>query len=59
MTLPGWRATKLTCDRRSAGSEGQGVEAIAAFERYRPDVTLLDLRMPVRRTSAISSRSLA
>ena len=24
-----------------------GVEAIAAFERYRPDVTLLDLRMPV------------
>lgn len=24
-----------------------GVEAIAAFERHRPDVTLLDLRMPV------------
>jgi DNA-binding NarL/FixJ family response regulator len=24
-----------------------GVEAIAAFERYRPDVVLLDLRMPV------------
>ncbi|MEO7275471.1 MAG: response regulator transcription factor [Vicinamibacterales bacterium] len=24
-----------------------GVEAVAAFERYRPDVTLLDLRMPV------------
>jgi DNA-binding NarL/FixJ family response regulator len=24
-----------------------GVEAIAAFERFRPDVTLLDLRMPV------------
>ena len=24
-----------------------GVEAIEAFERYRPDVTLLDLRMPV------------
>jgi len=24
-----------------------GVEAIAAFEQYRPDVTLLDLRMPV------------
>ena len=23
------------------------VEAIDAFERYRPDVTLLDLRMPV------------
>src|SRR5256885_17143792 len=26
---------------------GNGVEAIEAFERYRPDVTLLDLRMPV------------
>jgi DNA-binding NarL/FixJ family response regulator len=25
---------------------GNGVEAVAAFERYRPDVTLLDLRMP-------------
>jgi two-component system NarL family response regulator len=24
-----------------------GVEAIAAYERFRPDVTLLDLRMPV------------
>ena len=24
-----------------------GAEAVAAFERYRPDVTLLDLRMPV------------
>src|SRR5687768_4739681 len=24
-----------------------GVEAIAAFEKYQPDVTLLDLRMPV------------
>jgi len=26
---------------------GNGVEAIAAYERYHPDVTLLDLRMPV------------
>jgi len=26
---------------------GNGVEAIDAYERYRPDVTLLDLRMPV------------
>ena len=26
---------------------GNGVEAIEAFERHRPDVTLLDLRMPV------------
>src|SRR3954451_1949241 len=24
-----------------------GIEAVAAFERCRPDVTLLDLRMPV------------
>ena len=24
-----------------------GVEAISAYERYQPDVTLLDLRMPV------------
>src|SRR5437763_10215381 len=24
-----------------------GAEAVAAFERYRPDITLLDLRMPV------------
>ena len=24
-----------------------GVEGVAAFERYRPDITLLDLRMPV------------
>src|SRR5687768_5507886 len=24
-----------------------GVEAVAAFEKYRPDVTLLDLRMPL------------
>jgi DNA-binding NarL/FixJ family response regulator len=26
---------------------GNGVEAIDAYERYHPDVTLLDLRMPV------------
>jgi two-component system NarL family response regulator len=26
---------------------GNGVEAIAAYQRYHPDVTLLDLRMPV------------
>jgi DNA-binding NarL/FixJ family response regulator len=26
---------------------GNGAEAVAAFERYHPDVTLLDLRMPV------------
>src|SRR5205809_8121059 len=26
---------------------GNGVEAIEAFERHHPDVTLLDLRMPV------------
>src|SRR5438045_7853677 len=26
---------------------GNGVEAIEAYDRHRPDVTLLDLRMPV------------
>src|SRR4029453_10976992 len=26
---------------------GNGVEAMAAYERHHPDVTLLDLRMPV------------
>jgi len=26
---------------------GNGAEAVAAYERHRPDVTLLDLRMPV------------
>ena len=26
---------------------GNGVDAVAAYERFRPDVTLLDLRMPV------------
>ena len=26
---------------------GNGIDALAAFERFRPDVTLLDLRMPV------------
>src|SRR5256885_4034811 len=26
---------------------GNGVEALAAYERHHPDVTLLDLRMPV------------
>jgi two-component system NarL family response regulator len=34
-------------DLRVVAEAGNGVEAIAAFERYRPDVTLLDLRMPV------------
>ena len=26
---------------------GTGAEAVAAYERHRPDVTLLDLRMPI------------
>lgn len=34
-------------DLRVVAEAGNGVEAIQAYERYRPDVTLLDLRMPV------------
>jgi DNA-binding NarL/FixJ family response regulator len=34
-------------DLHVVGEAGNGVEALEAFERYRPDVTLLDLRMPV------------
>ena len=34
-------------DLRVVAEAGNGVDAIAAFERHRPDVTLLDLRMPV------------
>jgi DNA-binding NarL/FixJ family response regulator len=34
-------------DLQVVGEAGNGVEALEAFERHRPDVTLLDLRMPV------------
>src|SRR5207245_5321206 len=34
-------------DLRVVAEAGNGVEAIAAYERHRPDVTLLDLRMPL------------
>ena len=34
-------------DLQVVAEAANGVEAIAAFERFRPDVTLLDLRMPV------------
>src|SRR2546425_6241492 len=34
-------------DLRVVAEAGNGVEAVAAFEQHRPDVTLLDLRMPV------------
>lgn len=34
-------------DLQVIAEAANGVEAVAAFERYRPDVTLLDLRMPV------------
>ena len=34
-------------DLRVVAEASNGVEAIAAFEQHRPDVTLLDLRMPV------------
>ena len=33
-------------DLRVIAEAGNGVEAVAAFERHHPDVTLLDLRMP-------------
>jgi DNA-binding NarL/FixJ family response regulator len=34
-------------DLHVVAEAGNGVEALAAFDRYHPDVTLLDLRMPV------------
>src|SRR5262245_36369010 len=34
-------------DLRVVAEAGNGVEAVEAFERHHPDVTLLDLRMPV------------
>jgi DNA-binding NarL/FixJ family response regulator len=34
-------------DLRVVAEAGNGVEALQAYERHRPDVTLLDLRMPV------------
>jgi DNA-binding NarL/FixJ family response regulator len=34
-------------DLQVIAEAANGVEAIEAFEKYRPDVTLLDLRMPV------------
>ena len=34
-------------DLQVVAEAGDGVEAVAAFERHRPDVTLLDLRMPL------------
>jgi DNA-binding NarL/FixJ family response regulator len=34
-------------DLRVVAEAGNGVEAIEAYEQYHPDVTLLDLRMPV------------
>ena len=33
-------------DLRVVAEAGNGAEAVAAYERYHPDVTLLDLRMP-------------
>jgi DNA-binding NarL/FixJ family response regulator len=34
-------------DLRVVAEAGNGAEAVAAFERHKPDVTLLDLRMPI------------
>lgn len=36
----------LQHDMRVVASAGTGVEAICLFDRYRPDVTLMDLQMP-------------
>src|ERR1700728_8126 len=33
-------------DMRLIGSAGDGVEAVAEFRRYQPDVTLMDLQLP-------------
>lgn len=37
----------LEPDLQVVAEASNGVEAVEAFERFRPDVTLLDLRMPV------------
>jgi DNA-binding NarL/FixJ family response regulator len=37
----------LESNLRVIAEASNGLEAVEAFERYRPDVTLLDLRMPV------------
>ena len=34
-------------DLRVVAEAGDGIDAIAAYEKHRPDVTLLDLRMPL------------
>jgi DNA-binding NarL/FixJ family response regulator len=34
-------------DLQVIAEAGNGVDGVAAFEQYRPDVTLIDLRMPV------------
>src|SRR5688572_1869713 len=34
-------------DLRVVAEAGNGVEAVEAYERHHPDVTLLDLRMPM------------
>jgi two-component system NarL family response regulator len=44
-------------DLQVVAEAANGVEAIAAFERFHPDVTLLDLRMPVMEASRRCGRS--
>jgi two-component system, NarL family, response regulator len=36
----------LEADMQVVGEGGDGVEAVASFQKYLPDVTLMDLRMP-------------
>ncbi|HEX4388533.1 MAG TPA: response regulator transcription factor, partial [Steroidobacteraceae bacterium] len=46
-------------DMRVVAEAGDGEEAIALYERHRPDVVVLDLRMPKRDGLAVVQRVLA
>jgi len=45
-------------DMEVVGEAGDGDEAIALYERHRPDVMVLDLRMPKRDGVAVVQRVL-
>jgi len=44
-------------DLKVVAEAGDGAQGIAAYERHRPDVTLLDLRMPVLEGSSTRRRA--